>query len=111
MGRWLVLKKRNQGAFEVFSHINRNLDEETMDAEFKDLIKEKEKGSKMALMEILQWKYIYRYQISQAILSRVIIKMQKFGRVVVFSLNYTAVTIKHKQGTKCDSTWEKGSIA
>ena len=63
------MKNRNQGAFEVFSYINRNLDEETMDAEFKDLIKEKEKGSKMAVMEILQWKYICRYQNSEIIIS------------------------------------------
>ena len=76
------MKNRNQGALEVFSYINQNLDEETMNAEFKDLMKEKEKGSKMAVMEILQWKYICRYQNSQIINSRVVIKMQKFGSVI-----------------------------
>jgi len=58
----LILKNRKQESFKVFSYINHKFDKETIDKEFKDLTEyeEKRKGRKIAVNEILQWKYISR---------------------------------------------------
>jgi len=56
------LKNRKQESFEVFSKINHKFNKETMDQEFNALTEDegKEKGIKMAVNEVLQWKYISR---------------------------------------------------
>ena len=60
-----MLKNRKKEAFKVFSSINYNLNEKTMDAEFKDVTEEKEKErTKVVVKELLQWKYISRYSLT-----------------------------------------------
>ena len=56
------MKNRNQEALAIFSHIHRNSTSKpkNISLEFENLIEAKENGTRNAVTELLQWKYITR---------------------------------------------------